>query len=500
MLSSRRIEEIHQELNRIEKSQKSKQSRNRRQHLNKKLDEHYYATNHEPFIPLPHQLRFVNHTTSSRALQQLIEMAEACSEILIDTESINVPHQRNEPALIQVQLVLTDQPSMIILSELFHLPPQDHLHFQMIKRLFGIIFNPMKHIYLWGESTELHPFIKSKLFNRIQINEMKYCNVQRNYKRYRIEHYPHRRNASKQEPCQCERCLGHQPNHLWGLQEAMAIELDRYLSKEYTIGNFHIGLDERLNTHMNHRDEDRTQLITYAAYDVLSMQQIKDKMSTKNFQFDFRSTTTELEFMFDSSSDTDDDALIISRSNMFKPEPPPKATSDQIELEITAPDMDEEEPVTPHQPNDNLRTTANSTEQEIIEPKPMNPLSKEERAKIHNRSRSLHQRIQAYKEEIIIHNIDHRFPIGLMKKILKRHGVPITRIHPTKSKYSSEYFLYVGLRERMPTEKYNEVKNLFNHKHYHEIFANKSSRSNRQRPKIQSTTSRHRHGQHHHRE
>ena len=123
MLSSQRIKEIHHELNRIEKSPKSKQSRNRRQHLNKKLDEHHYATNHEPFISLPHQLRFVNHTTSSRSLQQLIEMAEACSEILIDTESIIVPHRRNEPALIQVQLVLTDQPSMIILSELFHLPP-----------------------------------------------------------------------------------------------------------------------------------------------------------------------------------------------------------------------------------------------------------------------------------------------------------------------------------------------------------------------------------------
>ena len=97
-----------------------------------------------------------------------------------------------------------------------------------------------------------------------------------------------------------------------------------------------------------------------------------------------------------------------------------------------------------------------------------NPLAVDERRRIHNRSRTLHQRQMAYKHEIFIRNIDHRYPVRQMKITLKSMGIEITQVNPLISNKTNERILRVGLKQPDHLEKYEEqTEGLFSTRSYH---------------------------------
>jgi hypothetical protein len=102
-----------------------------------------------------------------------------------------------------------------------------------------------------------------------------------------------------------------------------------------------------------------------------------------------------------------------------------------------------------------------------------NPLSEIERKKIHNKSRSKHQRVKAYTREIILYNIEKRFPVKMIKQMLKENGVSITQVNPVRSRRTGQITLYVGLKEPVQMKKYEEIKELFTYENYRRLFPHK---------------------------
>ena len=136
MLSKKKYDDIVNKMNEIP----STISTNTRKNLQKQRQEHEYSSKFAPFEPLPHIPNFINRTTTEQTLNQLIQAASMSSDFSIDTESFNVFRQTNKPALIQLQIFLPHNSSFVLLIEIYHLPKNDHICFQLIQRLFQIIF------------------------------------------------------------------------------------------------------------------------------------------------------------------------------------------------------------------------------------------------------------------------------------------------------------------------------------------------------------------------
>jgi hypothetical protein len=83
----------------------------------------------------------------------LIKLDDAINQsniFTLDTESINIPYQPNQPALIQLQIVCSEISSIIVLVEIHHLPQVHQQEFMIIRNLFKSLFNKKK-IFIWGE-------------------------------------------------------------------------------------------------------------------------------------------------------------------------------------------------------------------------------------------------------------------------------------------------------------------------------------------------------------
>ncbi|CAF4673538.1 unnamed protein product, partial [Rotaria sp. Silwood2] len=91
--------------------------------------------------------------------------------------------------------------------------------------------------------------------------------------------------------------------------------------------------------------------------------------------------------------------------------------------------------------NDNMNdlgavSSDDNGEQQQREPlhtKQRNPLTIQERKKIHNRSNTLKQRQRSYKHEIIQRDIDKRFTITNIKNILRKHNIKFCAINTSIS-------------------------------------------------------------------
>jgi len=125
-----------------------KTRQNLRAEYRKKLHEHKLASKYPPFQPLPYQQFFINYATHELTLLHLIETVQCSKKIILDTESINIINQSNEPALIQLQLILPTSYSYLIIVEVWYLPPEHDPTFQLIKLFFNTLFNPEKTVYI----------------------------------------------------------------------------------------------------------------------------------------------------------------------------------------------------------------------------------------------------------------------------------------------------------------------------------------------------------------
>ncbi|CAF4550160.1 unnamed protein product, partial [Rotaria sp. Silwood2] len=310
MLSNEEYQDTKRQLNNITSTGKSRQKI--RTTLLEKLKEHEYATKFIPFEPLPHIPFFINRTTTKPILQQIIKAVTTSTEFTMDTESINVYKLRNEPALIQLQVILPHDYSLTLIIEMHHLPSVNHVNFTLIKELFQILLSPDKIIYIWGSQKELIPFTTFGLFSKEQVNHMPSINVQNQFKIFWKQQHQHQSSSTTINNCVCEKCLGKKSGDLWSLQDAVAYELEQYLSKQLTTEDFNIGLDSNLY-HMNDEEKHyREQLTTYALHDCLSMHKIIINMKNKNFIFSFE-TTKKIPYDLMESISSSDDEIMFSQ-------------------------------------------------------------------------------------------------------------------------------------------------------------------------------------------
>jgi hypothetical protein len=221
------------------------------------LKEHYYASHYPPFEPLPYELIFVNRTTTERTLLKLVHAVNDSTLFTLNTEAVGILHQPNQPALIQLQIILSALSSLI-------------------KKLFDLLFQPDENIYIWGQIDELIGFAQYQLFTINQIYLSNNVNVQHHFRSYWSNNHPHRPPplSANAPPCQCELCLGIYPGDLWSLQTATAVQLHRWIDKRFTRKPFDIGLDPQLS-HLNEQQlAFRRQMWTYAAYDCNAIYQL----------------------------------------------------------------------------------------------------------------------------------------------------------------------------------------------------------------------------------
>jgi len=100
-----------------------------------------------------------------------------------------------------------------------------------------------------------------------------------------------------------------------------------------------------------------------------------------------------------------------------------------------------------------------------------NPLSAEERKKIHNQTCTRKQRQRYYKHQITIRNFDRRFKLSHVKQILKYHRIPVTAVLPKIEHDTGDSLLFIGIRDPEKIDRYERItRHLFTTHHYNRIF------------------------------
>ncbi|CAF1575156.1 unnamed protein product [Rotaria magnacalcarata] len=532
----------------------TKLQNNLRKRLTKQIKEHECALNYTSFVPFPYISYFINRTTTESCLHQIIKAATSSTEFTIDSESITIFKQRNQPALLQLQILLPYFTSFALLIEVHHLPNENSTTFKLIRQLFEIIFSMDKKNYIWGFKMELYPFIIFNLFTKEQVDRLKTINLQQQFKIFWNQQHPrHSSNPTTSNiltnNCMCEECLNIGLLEFWSLQNAVKFELNQYLSKQFSTEKFNIGLDSNLHELESNNKHYRQQLTDYASNDCLAMQRLIVQMKHKSFIFVpdqiKHIQPVKIEFTSISSTDDDDDDILYSsKSNppplkriiyikpTSQPTKNPTILNDQIELissdedeftlssnllksstkpqtpsignlknqtelscipkEELIPSYSTEQPSAQiYQENEklfdskftlsnnnrstrinlsNIQTISNrKTNNEKILPEHKqryNPLTREQRKRIHNRSCTLKQRNRYYRNELIFYNIDHRFTIQRIKSILRQLNIYFYVIN-TSTSAENQKTLYVGIRDPSLLQTYKEqTRNLFSTRHY----------------------------------
>ena len=266
MLSDREIERIRRQL-------ENQITGNARRRLKKKLIEHHYATHLHPFTPFPHHHFYLNRFTNDQTLREIIDAAEIASRFTLDTESVNVFQQPNRPALIQIQILRSDEPSFVLILEINHLPLETSETFQQIRHLCRIVLDSRKKIFIWGSIDELQSFLPFRLFTSEQIALSDNDNLQEMFQEKWQKTHVHQLIE-----CVCEQCLGKLPTNTWSLQDAVAHQLHEWLDKRHTQSTFDIGLDPAFNRVDPEQRRLREQLSEYAMNDCLAMEKLLANM------------------------------------------------------------------------------------------------------------------------------------------------------------------------------------------------------------------------------
>ncbi|CAF1489234.1 unnamed protein product [Rotaria sordida] len=463
MLSENEYRKTKQQLENIPRDLPTKQQNNLKKLLKKKLHEHELASKYPPFQPLPYAQFFINYATHELTLLHLIESVQCSKKIILDTESITIPHQPNEPALIQLQLILPTSYSYVIFVEVCHLPREHDTTFDLIKLFFHTLFQFDKIIYIWGEIKELTKFIKFGLFSNEQIRLSNNINCQDEFKKYWQRNYPHKISSygsTEDSQCNCESCLGINPQDPWSLQNAVAHKLHLYLDKRFTISQFDIGLDSQLK-HLNDSEiKHRERMIHYAANDCLSIYQLILELNFFHHEQSVTSLSSHKSnknisnYSFQLLPISSNDDLIVPNEYDIP------STSRTVYLIETPTVILDNHSSTPSQ----FPTTTNTS----TKPKYKKELSAEERKKLHNKTCTLKQRKRYFRFQITREDIDKRFTTKQIKKILKQHNIPVTAV--SFSSRTNKKALIIGLKEITKLSIYeNIVADLFTKQHYEQF-------------------------------
>ena len=471
MLSQQEYEKIHWQMEHLPISFTDQQKRSFCRTMQKKLKEHRYASTYPPFQPLPYQLYYVNRTTTEHTLMKLNDHINNSNLFTLDTEAVNILHQPNKPALIQLQIILSQSSSIMVFVETCHLPRLDQPQFTLIKNLFKSLFQQIKTIFIWGDIDELIPFTRYELFTTNQIYLSYNVNVQKKFKKYWLDNYPHQSASSSNgtSTCRCRTCFGIEHDNLISIQDAVAFELNRWIDKRLTRQPFDIGLDPSLQYLNSGQTNYRQSLCVYAANDCDAIYQLivsTDIISEQHQSIEYP-LTTDVMIPVDALSPLDDPTN-ESPSILFNH--PTTTTNSSANNVVQSP----AEPLGYEPISSEDETPPEIEKQNQQEEK----LSAEQRKKIHNRSCTLRQRRRLYQNEIILRNIDRRFTITTIKQILQENHVVYCAVNNPTSKLTNKTSLFIGVEDKKLIPEYrNKIKHLFDSEHYEQIRMNRYRRT-----------------------
>ncbi|CAF4307240.1 unnamed protein product [Rotaria sp. Silwood2] len=436
----------------------------------KKIHEHDLASRYPPFQPLDYKLFFINYKTTEQTLFHLIDKIDLSNLFTLDTESICIHKRPNKPALIQLQIILSNTFSYVILIEVRQLPRIHQPTFPLIQQIFSKLFNSNKNIYVWGSIDELKKFIEFNLFSSDQIQLANDMNLQNDFKKYWNEHHPHQPTLSSTNNnlnCICERCLGIHQNNPWSLQDAVAYQLNQWLDKRHTRSPFDIGLDPTL-IHLNSEELNYRQIMTtYAINDCLAMHQIIISMNLIEPEQQSHELLVQSDNDISMYSDTSEpiDLIASPNENLKSTNESNIILQQHPEIELISSDDDKPE----QEQGQQTLTTINEIFNNEIQHKRAD-ISDEAKRRIHNRSCTLKQRTKLYKCEIIRRGIDRRFTITQIKTVLRELKIDFSIINVSTSKLTNRTSLYIGIKDKQHLSKYeHQTRKLFTSDHCNDL-------------------------------
>lgn len=221
----------------------------------------------------PYRIYYINRTTSTVLMYDLITLARTTSRFTIDTEKDFYSHV---PALIQIEFIRSE--SIILLIETCHLPDVSSVLFWLIRSLLKNILDRTKLILCWGDIfDELLDFVPTNLVSLELLRQINYRDVQHQFKVWCHQTY------SEDDLNLCIQnnlirsyasTVIEDENHKWSLQMAIAFIFDEFLDKSLTKSRWSRPLDDMLASgHLarNRSDQAVVQRIEYAINDCLAV-------------------------------------------------------------------------------------------------------------------------------------------------------------------------------------------------------------------------------------
>jgi hypothetical protein len=215
---------------------------------------------------------FINRETAIGTLDDLIDYAQITVEYTIDTESqTRPPPQQPDPALIQIELIQHNHPSLIVLIETLHLPPQHSQRFKKIQRLCQTIFADGHVIHSWGPAkTELRRFFRFSLFDERNMSQIDERDVQNEFRSSFHDTHPSSPYIKVKK------------NETYSLQMATFISSNQWLNKRMTLADWGCGIDMSLRTYREENEvaerEVRQLMEAYAINDCLAVTKIVNEI------------------------------------------------------------------------------------------------------------------------------------------------------------------------------------------------------------------------------
>ncbi|CAF3411841.1 unnamed protein product [Rotaria socialis] len=226
------------------------------------------------FCPLnPYRIYYINRTTSTMLMYDLITLARTTSRFTIDTEKDFYSHAA---ALIQIEFIGND--SIILLIETCHLPDVSSVLFWLIRSLLKVILAKKNLVYCWGDiCDELLDFIPTNLVSLELLRQINYRDVQHQFKVWC------RRTFSEDDLNLCIKnslvgryacTVFDDVYHKWSLQMAITFTFDEFLDKSLTKRHWSRPLDGLLASACLARsrsDQAVAQRIEYAVNNCLAV-------------------------------------------------------------------------------------------------------------------------------------------------------------------------------------------------------------------------------------
>ncbi|CAF1283583.1 unnamed protein product [Rotaria magnacalcarata] len=229
---------------------------------------------------LDYEVVFVNNEISTNTINKLLHHVTIYKQYSSDTES---ERANNQLSLIQIHSMPIKPPSFVMLIELKRLPDQNSQKYENILQLFEIIFRAGNEIYSWGNmEKEIEPAkelftwpIPAELID-IQLHFPAWydwartqCGVQSlSHRNDKINDNESIQQHHQQSSCYCHPPSPYRINELWSLQNARKYACNLFLDKSCTLSHWSSSLT---SNHSSLSHVTRMNMIHYATHDVMAV-------------------------------------------------------------------------------------------------------------------------------------------------------------------------------------------------------------------------------------